>query len=142
MDNDDQAEKADLFIDGTIGTITVDAWPPDGGGINGVRGDVQIPIRFSLIPMPDFVGALDGGGQLLFVKDDSGKRFPVSERLVKTENGKQVLFFDFDDEPGYMFKCFLLEAKNNHNTVRVFVDDAEESPDGLCFWGISRFTIL
>lgn len=137
MENNSQKEEVELFIEGTIGTITVDAWPRDGGG----QKEVSIPISFSLIPSADFVGTLTGGEQMLFLKDDSLATFPVSDRMITSENGTQVIVFELEDEPGYMFKCFLLEAKNNHNKVRVVVK-ADDSPDGWEFFNIERLSVL
>lgn len=106
------------YIDGTIDSIEL--------AIGG-----NPPLKFSLLPSEEFLKTVaEGKKRALFVedvatdkeKDSSGA---VLKKAEVNESGKDILNFSVSKSKDTV-KCLLLEAKNNRNTIRVFVQSTTE----------------
>lgn len=76
-------------------------------------------LHFTLLPSPEFLKTvLNEAKKVLFI-DKSGETALFAD-AKKNDNEKEVFGFAYANAD-CSFKCLLLEAKNNRNTVRVFV---------------------
>ena len=125
----------DYYIDGTIDSIKI--------------ATSANTIEFSLLPSSEFLKTVAEGGKMaVFIgRDDTkGKDDSLPAILVKTtknENGKEKLDFEVSGVDS-AFKCLLLEAKNNRNTIRVFTQATGENPEKqkITFPAPATITIL
>ena len=128
----------DYYIDGTIDSIEI--------AIGGNK-----PLRFSLIPSAEFVKTVAEGKKRAIFVEDVGKdkekdpHGAVLKKAETNESGKDILHFDVSQKKDAV-KCLLLAAKNNRNTIRVFVQStAEKDNSNKCiinFTDAVRISIL
>lgn len=105
------------YIDGTIDSIEL--------AIGG-----NPPLKFSLLPSEEFLKTVaEGKKRALFVEDvATDKEIDLSGAVLKkaeVKRGKDILNFSVSKSKDTV-KCLLLEAKNNRNTIRVFVQSTTE----------------
>lgn len=110
------------YIDGTIDSITI--------------GTGAASIEFSFLPSSDFLKTVADGinvkKKALFIKSETPDMAYLRD-VTKNESERDIIKFSIEAETDSSLNCLLLEAKNNRNTVRVFIgrppsDKASEEP--------------
>ena len=98
----------DYYIDGTIDSIKI------GTGTG--------PISFSLIPSPEFLKTVcENKKKALFISEQADSAY--LQKVEKNESNKDICNFTLSQNRDSSRTCLLLEAKNNRNTIRVFVQE-------------------
>ena len=113
-----------FYIDGTIDAITI------------VIDKEDKTLAFSLQPSSNFMKTVAEGDNLktevkkkaLFIKNETPSLAHLRD-VAKNESGKDIVFFTIESKDDSSLKCLLLEAKNNRNVVRVFVNSTGGSFD-------------
>ena len=117
----------DYYIDGTIDSIELST---DGNA------------HFTRLPSAEFLKTMaEGKKKALFIEKDNTS-FALLIDIEKNDNGKEIRKFVMP-KTCTIFKGLLLEAKNNRNTVRVFVQSLEkDGKSGINFDKPVSITIL
>ena len=96
------------YIDGTIDSIKI--------------GTGAASIEFSLLPSSEFLKTVaEGKKKALFISEHADSAY--LQKVEKNESDKEVCNFKLSQNRDSSRKCLLLEAKNNRNTIRVFVKE-------------------
>lgn len=113
-----------FYIDGTIDAITI------------VIDKEDKTLAFSLQPSSDFLKIVAEGDnaeteikkKALFIEREAPSLAHLRD-VTKNESDKDIVIFTIESKDDSSLKCLLLEAKNNRNVVRVFVNSTGGSFD-------------
>lgn len=105
----------DYYIDGTIDSIELTIGEENAA-------------HFTLLPSAEFLKTVaEGKRKVLFVGKSEQSALLLEPK--KIENEKEVIKFEIANADSAL-KCLLLEAKNNRNAIRVFIQSTKMKREG------------